>query len=220
MVKVTVKSTTTNAMKFLGETLKELADMEALVGIPQEESSRKGSGEINNAELLFIHTKGSPIHNIPPRPVIEPAIEAEDNKELIVSHLANSLKHRLDKETEKAVRSLALAGQAGMNAARGWFFDPRNGWKANSPATVRAKLEKLKGGRQQAALAAFDAGQSTYEYGGRTRNVDTPLIDTGQLRASITYVIRVEGETKVLPGQESKIDWGGKQAAKEGATNS
>lgn len=54
------------------------------VGVPQENSSRKGE-EITNAELMFIHTNGSPMRNIPPRPTIEPAIE--ENEEQIAELL-------------------------------------------------------------------------------------------------------------------------------------
>ena len=43
-----------------------LVSHDVLVGIPQETSPREGE-DVTNAELLFIHTNGSPIRNIRPR---------------------------------------------------------------------------------------------------------------------------------------------------------
>jgi len=56
--------------------------------------------------------------------------------------------------------------RTGMDAAsrvRMWFVNPKNLWAPNSPRTVKRK------------------------------GSDRPLIDTGQLRKSITYVIRNTG---------------------------
>ena len=120
-----------------------------------------GVGDVTNAQLLFIHTNGSPIRHIPKRPVIEPAIQA--HKEEITEELRAACIASLDLialKPAEATRHLERAGTLGMNAARGWFLDPRNGWSPNAPATIlRKKSER-------------------------------PLIDTGQLRRSITYLVR------------------------------
>jgi hypothetical protein len=118
--------------------------------------------DVNNAELLFIHTNGSPINNIPKRPVLEPAVQADGNREAIASELAQATKAELDGDHPKAQQRIKRAGVAGQNAARGWFTDSRNGWEPNKPATVKRK--------------------------GSAR----PLIDTGALRAAITYVVKEE----------------------------
>jgi hypothetical protein len=47
----------------------------------------------------------------------------------------------------------------GQNIVRAWFVDPKNGWPENSPITIAAK------------------------------GSDKPLIDTGELRKAITYVV-------------------------------
>ena len=56
-----------------------MKENEVYVGIQQKESKREDE-QITNAELLFIHTNGSPINNIPPRPVIEPAIKHDSER--------------------------------------------------------------------------------------------------------------------------------------------
>lgn len=138
--------------------LKRLKSSDVLVGIPAPKAQRKGE-PVNNAGLLFIHTNGSTLRNIPPRPVLEPAIAA--NLKTITPHLAEAAGSVTDRHPEKAERELRKAGTAAMNAAKRWFSDPRNGWAENAPSTIRAK------------------------------GSDKPLIDTGSLRRSITFVVRV-----------------------------
>ena len=115
---------------------------------------------VNNAQLLYIHSKGSPARNIPARPVIEPAISAPDNKKAIAYELANAARASL--EGKPVTRHLQRAGIAGMNASKAWFTDSRNNWAPHKPSTIKAK------------------------------GSDKPLIDTGALRASITYVVKSE----------------------------
>jgi hypothetical protein len=174
----------------LGKLLEEVSRLQVYVGIPEEKSSRPGDGEITNAELCYIHTHGSPLHGIPARPIIEPAIEAEDNKEAISVELSEALKSVLDGKPQTARAHLEKAGQEGEESARDWFEDPRNQWPPNSPETVRRKIERLRGKRKAAALAAYEGGQSTYEYRGSTHSVNLELVDTEELRKSITYVVK------------------------------
>jgi hypothetical protein len=114
---------------------------------------------INNAELLFIHTNGSPLRHIPARPVIEPAIEDSTNKALIVAQLELAAQAAVEGRKDQVTRLLKLAGTVAEVAVRGWFTNPKNHWAPNVPSTIRAK------------------------------GSDKPLIDTGELRKSITYVV-------------------------------
>jgi len=143
----------------LRAALAAVRDSEVLVGIPQEKIHRK-KGKINNASLMYIMTHGSPIRNIPARPVIEPAIEAAGNKERIAAELKDAATAYLERDPQRAIDFLNRAGIAGMNASKRWFTDARNAWEPDKPATIKRK--------------------------GSAR----PLIDTGQLRKSITFVVR------------------------------
>jgi hypothetical protein len=113
--------------------------------------------DINNAQLLYIHTNGSPMKHIPPRPVIEPAIMDSANNALITEQLQKAVEAALD--GKDATVYLNRAGQAAENAARGWFSNPKNGWAPNAPSTIRRK------------------------------HSDRPLIDTGELRKSLTHLV-------------------------------
>jgi hypothetical protein len=94
---------------------------------------------INNAALLYIFTNGSPIKHIPARPVIEPAIEDEQNSALICELLEKAAGAALDGKPEQVERYLKLAGQLAENLVRAWFVNPRNGWAPNAPSTIRRK---------------------------------------------------------------------------------
>lgn len=142
--------------------LDRVGSMEVLVGIPMDRTQRRGA-KINNASLMYIQTHGSPARNIPPRAVIEPAIEDPENRSRIERELGEAVAALLDKKPEIARRHLDRAGLAGMNAAKGWFTNNKNGWPPNKPAVIKRK--------------------------GSSR----PLIDTGQLRQAITYVVTNAG---------------------------
>lgn len=136
--------------------LAALQRMEVLVGVPENKAPRRNE-PINNAQLIYIHTHGSPIRNIPPRPIIEPAL-AHD-RVAITDQLKQANQAVLEDNTAQALAHLQAAGIEGRNACIRWFDNPLNGWPPNAPSTIRAK------------------GSSH------------PLIDTGQLRRSITYVV-------------------------------
>ena len=173
-----------------------LAKKEALVGIPAENSSRQTPSDdgINNAELLYIQSHGvrkaemraemqkhldkgkkyseahslyiqshgSPLWHIPPRPVLEPSVEA--NKEPIAKQLQGAVTAAIDGNKVGVDQALHRAGLVAENAAKAWFENPQNGWPPNSPRTIAQK------------------------------GSDSPLIDTGEMRKSITHVVRDRGE--------------------------
>lgn len=192
MISGNVKVITKDQSGQLGQILKDIAALEVYVGIPEEGAARPDNSPMNNASLAYLHTHGarsvsmikdmkpeldkgtpyskahqmylashgSPLWAIPPRPIIEPAIEAEDNKEAISDELKQAAVDVMDGNAVQARQHLDLAGQLGENAARDWFEDPRNDWPPNAPATIEAK------------------------------GSDMPLIDTGELRKSITHVVK------------------------------
>lgn len=142
----------------LQKELMALSQKDVLVGIPEEEATREKSDDINNAELLYIHTHGSPIMAVPARPVIEPAIE--ENKELIADPLGKATRAMLDHNIALAESELNRAGMVAEGAAQDWFENPKNGWPDNAESTIKRK------------------------------GSDQPLVDTNEMRKSITYVVR------------------------------
>jgi hypothetical protein len=171
-----------NGIDFIKAVIGDLNNTQVYVGIPEAETTRKG-GPITNAALMFIHTNGSEVMGIPRRPVIEPAIEADSEK--IAGTLSIAADAALDGNKVKYRQYVRLAGQQGSNAAKRWFTDPRNGWPRNKSATIRRKLSKLKGSDYTDAMEVLrDAGET-----GDVSSIDTPLIDTAQMRRAITWVV-------------------------------
>ena len=164
MVTPTVRIMKTVKVASLVDAVGVLAKKEALVGIPAENSSRQNPSDdgINNAELLYIQSHGSPLWHIPPRPVLEPSVEA--NKEPIAKQLQGAVTASIDGNKVGVDQALHRAGFVAENAAKRWFEDPKNGWPPNSPRTIAQK------------------------------GSDSPLIDTGEMRKSITHVVRDRGE--------------------------
>lgn len=137
------------------QSLKKISKVDLLVGVPQEETQREaGSKSITNAELMFIHTNGSPAKNIPPRPTIEPTIN--ENKARITKMFSEGVKNALSEDG--STKDIEKLGIWLMNKIKAKFGSDE--LAPDSPATIAKKKS------------------------------DRPLIDTGQLRNSITYVIR------------------------------
>lgn len=186
-----VKVTKTSSAAKVNQALTSLAKKEVYVGIPQTRSSRPGE-PINNAELMYIHTNGSPVQHIPARPVIEPAISQPETRALIVDELKLAAEAALTGDKGKEDTHLKRAGLIGSNAAKAWFTDSRNNWPKNKPSTIRNKIRKLRGKSLRDALDILDE----YEQDSTTdvSSIDTPLIDTGELRRSITFVVGEKGK--------------------------
>lgn len=180
---VTVTRVASNAVVFAG--VKRLQQLQVLVGITTATAyQNEGHPDINNAELLWIHSHGSPLQNIPERAVLEPAIEAEDNKARIAREFKAVGQAALRGDESAAMLALNRAGQAGVNAAQSWFTDPRNGWPPDSDETVARKLGKLAPKAQDAALRKIEKA------GGVLTGIVTTLVDTDDMRKAITYVIK------------------------------
>ncbi len=145
--------------------IRALASKRVMVGVPAGEALRKPeAGEpstVNNAMLAYIHENGCPAAHIPPRPFLKPAVTA------------------LQPEIERGLKNaaaLALKGdEAGVDKAL-------HGLGLIAQAAVRNKInEGIPPPLAESTLRARRA---------RGRTGTKSLIDTGQLRNAITYVIR------------------------------
>jgi hypothetical protein len=74
---------------------------------------------------------------IPPRPIIEPAIELDKDK--IIPELKAAAAAQLDGNRTGAVTGMKRTGMTAQNIVRNFFTDPRNNWPPNAPSTIRRK---------------------------------------------------------------------------------
>ena len=203
------KSLDKSQAKALKRKIDEIDDMRVYVGIPSRTSSRPDQ-TINNAELLYIQTNGtskkrarqeiekqiskgfsgsygsvrervyqmfllehgSPAYSIPPRPVIEPAIL--DIKDKIGESLSLAFKNYIAGEDQKAKELLNRTGLMAQSSCQKWFENPKNNWPPLAPSTIAGKKKKH--------------GENY---------VPVPLVDTGALRQSITYVIEYPNKGRI-----------------------
>jgi hypothetical protein len=178
------------------KSLNDLAKKTACIGVP--DSTEHPDSKITNAQLVYVHTNGvrdnkmikemqhdlidkpyseahelyvhehgSPLWKVPPRPILEPAMEA--NKEPIAELMKDAAIVALEgRDINPSLNEIGLQGQ---NIARGWFTDSRNDWEPNADSTINGWMSPW---------GKFFKGKGSNQ----------PLINTGELRKSITYVIK------------------------------
>lgn len=142
------------------QALKEVGKKDVLVGIPEGNSDRDDS-DIGNAAIGYINENGSPAQNIPARPHLVPGVRKAQSETLpLLKAAAQSI---LSGDSAEANRSLEQAGTLAANSVKSVITNAE--FVPLAPDTIRNRLS-------------------------RGRTGDKPLIDTGQYRRSITYVVR------------------------------
>ena len=166
-------------MKDFQDTLKKFDSLQVYVGIPQEKSSRQqvahvatktGALRTKRLKAMDANITNAELMYIHTNGSTlrgipaRPVIEPAifDDKANIAAELKTAAEGALAGNKSQMMTGLNRAGMEGQNAARGWFVNPKNNWAPNTPATIEVK------------------GSSK------------PLIDSGQLRKSIIYVIGEE----------------------------
>lgn len=166
------------------EALKELSDKQVYIGIPEGADNDRPGSDITNAELMYAHTHGVRSSEMRKEMNNSGQIYGRAYQLFLQSHgsplwhspprpviepaIQNS-KEILAKQLKKVLtvalngedpsQELEKTGMLGQNIARDWFTNPANNWPANAQSTIDAK------------------------------GSDNPLIDEGELRKSITYVV-------------------------------
>jgi hypothetical protein len=148
------------------KALQGLAKTRVLVGIPSTKNTRPGE-PIGNATLGYIHEKGSPINNVPARPWLEPGIrESQQQWEGYLKQAGQAALEGNEPRMNRALNAAGIAAVTGVKSRMVAGIPP-----PLAQSTVDARRRRTKGRR--ASIAADT----------------TPLIDTGQLIGSITYVV-------------------------------
>ena len=171
----------------LARNLAKATKTEVLVGIPRDKAARS-DGPISNADIAYIQEHGAPSRNIPPRPFMEPGINRSLDKVRQIMAAGAAAVVNGDSLRPYAEK----VGITCQHNIRGVFTD--NNWKPLSPRTILARarrtVQKRKGyedksEHQQQTMLAKELAR---------RADDRPLIDTGALRQSITYVVTEGGD--------------------------
>ena len=149
-----------------GKGLEDLLDaIDALISkevlVGIPHGEARPDSEMTNAQIGYIQETGSPAMNLPPRPFLVPGVELVQDK--VALHLTKAVDAALTGKPTMVLTSLNRAGMVAQNSVRLYFVS--GNFAPLSEATIRQRLAK-----------------------GRTGT--NPLIDTQQLRKSVTYVIK------------------------------
>lgn len=157
----------TKKIKSMIDGFNYISHTEVVVGITEESNAAREDG-VTNSQLLYLHENGIPSHNIPPRPVLKPAIGREGTRDQITDMMKQGLKQAiLHGNKVEAEKSFHKAGMLGRDACKNYIVEGTN-LAPNAPETIRRKLAKGKDGSGDVK----------------------PLIDTGSMLNSITYAVR------------------------------
>ena len=124
--------------------------------------------------LLGIHTRGSPIMRIPPRPVVRPALAQEELREEMGKKMLESCEAAFAGDLSGTRKGLEDAGQRGADGIREYIdagIDP-----PNSPVT-------LSGGWIYNRVAKKGVLV-------KPKNGSTPMKDTGALYSDFDYEVK------------------------------
>lgn len=154
---------TQDKLKRLLTNVRELTRSRVLIGIPGDAPARQDTKEPPNHVLGFIHEFGMPDLNIPARPFLIPGVrDAQDR--LIASSKASAKRacNLSTVSTTIAYSAMVRMGEVGASSVRARIVS--GPFQPLAPLTLA--IRKSKG-----------------------RKGEKPLIDTGAMRQSVTYVL-------------------------------
>lgn len=172
-----VRITRDNAQAIF-DALKQLGKKDVLVGIPAEDSDRDDV-PFGNAGIGYINEFGSPAQNIPARPHLTPGVRSVDDQTL--PQLEKAATAILSGDQAGADRALNRAGIIASGGVKRYLN--ASGFTPLADSTVAARARRGRKGAKkeiESRKAGNDAGTANAK----------PLIDTGQYRNSITYIVR------------------------------
>lgn len=165
-------------------SLASLTKRDVYVGIPGTNTLREepdGQPEdINNATIGYMMQNGIPEKNVPARPFMTIGMNA--SKEAVVRSFKTAAKKALHQDDTAITIGLERAGLTASAEIKKAITDGIPPPLADSTLKARARKYKYRKA-ERAELAARASGEQP------SLSVK-PLVDTGQLRNSITYVIR------------------------------
>jgi hypothetical protein len=179
----------------LVKSLETLAGNRVMVGVPGEKADRKEDGDeaVNNAALMYIHENGDPASNLPARPVVHPTVKA--NMGQITKSLKLAGAYALSGDKEKVMATFTALGLFMQNALRQKITD--GPFAPLSPRTIAQRAAKRGTKRRKGEQQYLDlVSQGVAPSDAQQQTGIKPLIDTGQLRRALTYVIRRIGWSK------------------------
>jgi hypothetical protein len=172
-------SITIDRTQLLKQAMKALKDSAVLVGIPSDSSRniRTDTPE-TNAEIGFVNEFGEPSKNIPARPFLMPGVQdAMPKNEKIMLNGAKKALSLNDNPVVAIDNALNLVGLNSQNAVQNYMVN--GDFAPLSPRTIAGRAERR----------VYITEQQRADWESLGVADDQPLIDTGSLKAAITYAV-------------------------------
>lgn len=171
-----------NKLPGLLTSMGTLTQQELFVGVPQDKTSRKDEkAAMNNATLAYIHDNGSPAQNIPARPFMRPGIEAASGQ--VSQRFKAAAQQALHNESQAVSSNLNAAGLIAQTSIKNTINEGIA--PPLSDATLKGRIRNktaVKGAKMELANRAAGNAPGI--------GFAKPLVATGQLRNSISYILR------------------------------
>lgn len=177
--------TTTIVQDHMAKVLRDIRNLvkrEVMVGVPSNKVGRLEKGEtINNATIGYIMEYGSPAKNIPPRPHLIPGIAAA--KPAIIERFEKAAQAALQGDVAETDRQLSAAGMLAASSVKALITAGLSPALADATLASRVRRNRAaKGAAAELARRAQGAAPAS--------DLAKPLIESGQYRNSITYVLK------------------------------
>lgn len=178
---------TADNFKAIIDAINSLTKKDVLVGIP-DSAPERDDGPMTNAQIGYVMETGSPAHNVPARPFLVPGVA--DVQGECADRLGKAADAALSGNKGGAERAMSAAGMVAASSAKkkiGSNIPP-----ALSPETIRNRkrsrqTQSMRSDEKQYLKAVADGTDPAQA---QTEAGIIPLVNTGQLRNSITYVVR------------------------------
>lgn len=172
---------TKDSVKEVLKTIRDLTNKRVLVGIPESADARP-EGKAGNALIGYVQENGCPELNIPARPFLVPGVQnATEESTRILKRAGVAALQGDGSEVDNRLNQVGLMCAASVKDKM-----DTGPFKPLADSTLEARVRK--GGGSQ--VGAKEELESRREGNPPGTDLAQPLIDTGNLQNSITYVIR------------------------------
>lgn len=168
-----------------------LAKTRVMVGVPAEKTDRRDEGKsgMTNAAIAYVMEHGAPEVNVPARPFLRPGVERA--KDGITSGLKNAGQLALAGNlagVDKQLHAVGILAASSVRSVIAEGIPPPLAESTVEKRIGRRRSKKWRRERRALVAANVDAGLAP------GAGLFVPLIDSGQLLKSITYVLRKVGK--------------------------
>jgi hypothetical protein len=169
------------------QAITKITGKQVLVGIPDNGQNVRDDEPVNNATIGYAMEFGSPASNVPARPFLIPGVKKSEKESL--RQLRQACEAALNGNQPGMLQGLNRAGIVASNEVKHTINS--NIPPPLAPSTIRNRYRQRQTKRRESEQVYLDLVKNGAPPGAAQTDVGiVALVNTGQLRNSITYVVR------------------------------